>query len=321
MKFKGQLSDNGVFWLQRRIVPSLERLGREVTLLFTPDNLTFSQDTETTHGIRVHAVFRREVLFESYGLKSQNKDKIAFVVNTAMLLRVLKSIEEDFQRVELRLVKRRMCPAPDSQHLPFLNFSTTGGRVCVVQDLPLVGRPLQGEEMNQLEACLPSAAAPQTSPGFYLDLMPLLAAHLPATVDRLKNINHALHLTLTQAGDFLVEARTPGVVLGSHHVGLKVMPRDQERARAQTPSTSTSTFDPSLLDIALETGEGLQVKVRVRDLARALQAHSTRPNRVLAGISKTKGFVQLALQYHKPNTDRIDMDVVMHIKLPVQVED
>lgn len=40
-----------------------------------------------------------------------------------------------------------------------------------------------------------------------------------------------------------------------------------------------------------------------------------------AGVSRMKGFVQLALQYAKRGTDTIDPGVVIHIKLPVMVED
>jgi hypothetical protein len=145
MKLKSELNETGVFWLQRRLCPVLERLGKEVTLLFTPDSLTFVQDTNTTQGIRVHAIFKQvrfdknlcalyrccpndcthactivrtlicctndctnwfcslasrvqDVLFHIYGCKSQNDDKICIKVNTTMLVRVLKSIEEGFER-------------------------------------------------------------------------------------------------------------------------------------------------------------------------------------------------------------------------------
>ena len=42
--------------------------------------------------------------------------------------------------------------------------------------------------------------------------------------------------------------------------------------------------------------------------------------RATTGISRMKGFVQLALQYVKQGTDTIDPGVVIHIKLPVMVE-
>ena len=59
MKFKSELNETGVHWLQKRLCPVLERFGKEVILLFTPGSLTFVQDTHITQGIRVHAIFKQ----------------------------------------------------------------------------------------------------------------------------------------------------------------------------------------------------------------------------------------------------------------------
>mmetsp|Transcript_38476 Transcript_38476/g.73722 ORF Transcript_38476/g.73722 Transcript_38476/m.73722 type:complete len:320 (+) Transcript_38476:257-1216(+) len=318
MKFKGELHEEGTSWLKLRLAPVLERLGKEVTLLLAPKSVTFIQDAATTQGIRVHATFAPEVLFQEYGIRSQNEDKICFRLNTSMLMRVLRSIEDDFEKVEIRLVKRRVSEQ-DQQQMPFLNFSTTSSKLNIVQDLPLIGKPFQPAELQAVEQTLPSRDNPAVAPPYFLDIQPLVVSQLPQVVDRLKYINDVVQLATTQAGDLHLHAETMAVGLGSEYCGLKVLPQEQARPRSANDAQAHTT-PSSRLQESLRKEEAHQVSVRARDLARCLLCHNTKPDRLLCGISRNKGFVQLALQYIKAFTDRINPGVVLHIKMPVQVE-
>ena len=57
MKFKAELSGDGVEWLKIKLAPVLERLGKEVTLLLTTAAVTVVQDQDSTGSIRVHSTF------------------------------------------------------------------------------------------------------------------------------------------------------------------------------------------------------------------------------------------------------------------------
>eukprot|EP00240_Pyramimonas_obovata_P013252 CAMPEP_0118943364 /NCGR_PEP_ID=MMETSP1169-20130426/38172_1 /TAXON_ID=36882 /ORGANISM="Pyramimonas obovata, Strain CCMP722" /LENGTH=234 /DNA_ID=CAMNT_0006888603 /DNA_START=438 /DNA_END=1142 /DNA_ORIENTATION=+ len=233
-----------------------------------------------------------------------------------MLARVLKSIEEGFESVEMRLVKRRVEEQGNIQ-LPFLNFNTTSAALDIVQDLPIIGKPMQPSDLKQIEETLPQLDNTTSLPTYYLDVQPLVVAQLPQVVDRLKNINEVIQLATTQAGDFHLQAQTVSVTLGAEHAGLKVLPQAQARAHPDGGDARDST---RRLLAALRREEAHQVSVRARDLARCLLCQQTKPDRVLCGISNNKGFVQFGLQYRKPESDRLDEGVTVYIKLPVQVE-
>lgn len=67
--------------------------------------------------------------------------QIAFRLETASLNRVLRGLQiSEAQHVSMRLVKRTL---EDGSSCPFLNFRCLGKDIDLVQDLPLVGNPLQ----------------------------------------------------------------------------------------------------------------------------------------------------------------------------------
>ncbi|KAK3272255.1 hypothetical protein CYMTET_19433, partial [Cymbomonas tetramitiformis] len=279
MKFKGELNENGVIWLQRRLIPVLERLGKEVILLLTPSAVLFIQDTKSTQGLLIHTIFQQASIFSVYRVQSRNEDKICVKVNASLFTRVLKSIQGDFERVEIKLVKRRVAEQ-EAVQLPFLNFSTASAAVNIVQDLPIIGNPFLASEVQEVERTLPNNEAIGDR-SYYLDIQPLLVSQMQQVVEKLKNLNDVIQLATTQDGNLHLQADAQTVTLGSEYRGLKVLPQRLALDRQADDDESCSGDPATRLQEALGRGEAEQVSIRAKDLARGLLCQGTKPDRVL----------------------------------------
>lgn len=147
MKFKGSFSSVGVNWLER-FVPIFDKLGKELSVLLTPNTLHLIQGHTVSGGLELHADLLQEEVFDEYKISSNNGDKIAFKLDPAVLYRVLRGlIGSEATHIEVKLIKRVVAP---ERSLPFLNFNSKG-MVDIVQDVPLAG-PLNRREIEDLEA-------------------------------------------------------------------------------------------------------------------------------------------------------------------------
>ena len=135
MKFRATFSSVGVQWLER-FVPVFDKLGKELSVLLTPNTLHLVQDAVASGGLELHADLLKDEVFDEYKIASNNADKIAFALEPATLHRVLRGlIGSEATHVEVKLIKRTVAPGKAS---PFLNFSSKGV-VDITQDVPLAG--------------------------------------------------------------------------------------------------------------------------------------------------------------------------------------
>ena len=142
MKFRATFSSVGVQWLER-FVPVFDKLGKELSVLLTPNTLHLVQDAVASGGLELHADLLKDEVFDEYKIASNNADKIAFALEPATLHRVLRGlIGSEATHVEVKLIKRTVAPGKAS---PFLNFSSKGV-VDITQDVPLAG-PLTKREV------------------------------------------------------------------------------------------------------------------------------------------------------------------------------
>lgn len=83
-------------------------------------------------GVQCIAQFRKDVIFTDYRISSQNNDRIAFVIDIALLHRALRSAVSilrsggggvgDELHIQIKLVKK--LPAGAAHALPYLSFET-----------------------------------------------------------------------------------------------------------------------------------------------------------------------------------------------------
>lgn len=83
----------------------------------------------SSDGVQCIAQFRKDVIFTDYRISSQNNDRIAFVIDIALLHRALRSAVSilhsgvgDELHIQIKLVKK--LPSGAAHALPYLSFET-----------------------------------------------------------------------------------------------------------------------------------------------------------------------------------------------------
>ena len=202
MKFRATFSSVGVQWLER-FVPVFDKLGKELSVLLTPNTLHLVQDAVASGGLELHADLLKDEVFDEYKIASNNADKIAFALEPATLHRVLRGlIGSEATHVEVKLIKRTVAPG---KALPFLNFSSKGV-VDITQDVPLAG-PLTKREVARLETLV---QANVKDVPYWLNLDRSATESTAVTVERLKAVGAVVELATTRAGALHLVAVSAG---------------------------------------------------------------------------------------------------------------
>lgn len=273
MKFKASFSSVGVNWLER-FVPIFDKLGKELSVLLTPNTLHLIQGHAVSGGLELHADLLQEEVFDEYKISSNNGDKIAFKLEPAVLYRVLRGlIGSEATFAEMKLIKRVVAP---DRSLPFLNFSSKG-IVDIVQDVPLAG-PLNRREVEDLEVRAwgeglgrgrrgfeweknPECWAPRRY-DFIAPLTPRLA-HTSANPSGFRGAHHPV--PYTQA---LVQANVVNVPywLNMDRLGTEAMHASVERFRAVGPKVELATTKAGVLHLTTSRGGAVTLGVEYRGI-------------------------------------------------------
>ena len=222
MKFKCTLSSMGVTWLER-FVPIFDKMGKELSVLFTPETLHLVQGAADSGGLELHADLLVKEAFDEYKIASNNEDKIAVKLETATLYRVLRGlVGSEATHIEVKLIKRVV---REGLSLPFLNFASTG-LVDIAQDVPL-GGPLNSRELSDLERIV-QANVVNVPYWLNLDRHATEGAHQAA--ERFKAVGPRTELATTKAGSLhLATAKGGSVTLGTEYRGLTVLPNAEDQ--------------------------------------------------------------------------------------------
>ena len=232
MKFRATFSSVGVQWLER-FVPVFDKLGKELSVLLTPNTLHLVQDAVASGGLELHADLLKDEVFDEYKIASNNADKIAFALEPATLHRVLRGlIGSEATHVEVKLIKRTVAPGKAS---PFLNFSSKGV-VDITQDVPLAG-PLTKREVARLETLV---QANVKDVPYWLNLDRSATETTAMTVERLKAVGTVVELATTRAGALHLVAASAGAggaVIGAELRNHPVLPAEAEMRTTRSRRT------------------------------------------------------------------------------------
>ncbi|XP_077244198.1 hus1-like protein [Tasmannia lanceolata] len=314
MKFKAILTDNGVNLLEKRFVPSLEKMGRVCHLYLTRDHTMFLHNLLNGDGVQSIAQFRKETLFKDYRISSQNEDRIAFTIDLGLLHRALKSSLniEGGECIQIKLVKK-LPPSGEGgaasthqQPMPFLTFETKGYKSAVIQDVP-ISKPLSRSDVLELQSALDMA---QDLPQTLVQVPDLL--QLQNLVDRLKHISDVLNVFITQYGDLHLQVCTTLITLGSEFRKLRVL-----GVQANVPTANQDMSARSRTEMALQRGEALSVQVSVKHFAKSLQCHLAKPDCAFYGIAPEGACLTVIFQFFIPGTRQTDKSISLHCRLPV----
>ena len=232
MKFRATFSSVGVQWLER-FVPVFDKLGKELSVLLTPNTLHLVQDAVASGGLELHADLLKDEVFDEYKIASNNADKIAFALEPATLHRVLRGlIGSEATHVEVKLIKRTVAPG---KALPFLNFSSKGV-VDITQDVPLAG-PLTKREVARLETLV---QANVKDVPYWLNLDRSATESTAVTVERLKAVGAVVELATTRAGALHLVAVSAGAGGASSAPSSRTSPRSPRR-RSDRDSNGQTT--------------------------------------------------------------------------------
>ena len=241
MKFKATFSSVGVQWLER-FAPIFDKLGKELSVLFTPNSIHLVQNHAESGGIEIHADLLKDEVFDACLLQSANDNKIGVRLEPASLCRVLRGlVGSEATHVEVKLIKREVAPGTS---LPFLCFDSKGV-VDVVQDVPLAG-PLNRREVEDLETIV-QANVVDVPYWLCLDRAATEAAH--AAVERFRAVGDVVELATTKAGSLHLTTNKGGhVALGAE---LRRVPSDDTavvpiRPRSRCERRSLRTLSPGV---------------------------------------------------------------------------
>eukprot|EP00262_Sarcandra_glabra_P015724 TRINITY_DN490_c1_g2_i1.p1 TRINITY_DN490_c1_g2~~TRINITY_DN490_c1_g2_i1.p1 ORF type:complete len:314 (-),score=42.62 TRINITY_DN490_c1_g2_i1:742-1683(-) len=307
MKFKAFLTENGVNLLEKRFVPSLEKMGRVCHVYLSRDHAIFVHNILNGDGVQTIAQLDKDTLFQDYRISSQNDDRIAFAVDLSLLHRALKSsltIDGGRDRLQIKLVKKL---SPNSTHpMPFLTFETKGYKSAVIQDVP-ISKPLSRADVMELQSALDMA---QDLPQTLVRVPDLL--QLQNLVDRLKHVGDLLNVSITQYGDFQLQVSTTMVTVGAEFRKLRVL-----GVQADIPAGDRDMSAPSRTEMAIQRGEALSVQVSMKHFAKSLQCHLTKPDCAFYGIAPQGACLTVIFQFFIPGTTQTDKSISLHCRLPV----
>ena len=318
MKFRATFSSVGVQWLER-FVPVFDKLGKELSVLLTPNTLHLVQDAVASGGLELHADLLKDEVFDEYKIASNNADKIAFALEPATLHRVLRGlIGSEATHVEGKLIKRTVAPG---KALPFLNFSSKGV-VDITQDVPLAG-PLTKREVARLETLV---QANVKDVPYWLNLDRSATESTAVTVERLKAVGAVVELATTRAGALhlvAVSAGAGGAVIGAELRNLASLPAEEERPgleRTDDRSDDASTGAAERLQRAKTSGAAAAVRVDTRLLWKSLAGTHANPSDCLVGVAGNKGHVELVYRFDRQAVHGNDA-VGLMVRVPVEEED
>ena len=318
MKFRATFSSVGVQWLER-FVPVFDKLGKELSVLLTPNTLHLVQDAVASGGLELHADLLKDEVFDEYKIASNNADKIAFALEPATLHRVLRGlIGSEATHVEVKLIKRTVAPG---KALPFLNFSSKGV-VDITQDVPLAG-PLTKREVARLETLV---QANVKDVPYWLNLDRSATESTAVTVERLKAVGAVVELATTRAGALhlvAVSAGAGGAVIGAELQNLTSLPAEKERPgleRTDDRSDDASTGAAERLQRAKTSGAAAAVRVDTRLLWKSLAGTHANPSDCLVGVAGNKGHVELVYRFDRQAVHGNDA-VGLMVRVPVEEDD
>ena len=318
MKFRATFSSVGVQWLER-FVPVFDKLGKELSVLLTPNTLHLVQDAVASGGLELHADLLKDEVFDEYKIASNNADKIAFALEPATLHRVLRGlIGSEATHVEVKLIKRTVAPG---KALPFLNFSSKGV-VDITQDVPLAG-PLTKREVARLETLV---QANVKDVPYWLNLDRSATESTAVTVERLKAVGAVVELATTRAGALhlvAVSAGAGGAVIGAELQNLTSLPAEKERPgleRTDDRSDDASTGAAERLQRAKTSGAAAAVRMDTRLLWKSLAGTHANPSDCLVGVAGNKGHVELVYRFDRQAVHGNDA-VGLMVRVPVEDDD
>ena len=318
MKFRATFSSVGVQWLER-FVPVFDKLGKELSVLLTPNTLHLEQDAVASGGLELHADLLKDEVFDEYKIASNNADKIAFALEPATLHRVLRGlIGSEATHVEVKLIKRTVAPG---KALPFLNFSSKGV-VDITQDVPLAG-PLTKREVARLETLV---QANVKDVPYWLNLDRSATESTAVTVERLKAVGAVVELATTRAGALhlvAVSAGAGGAVIGAELRNLASLPAEEERPgleRTDDRSDDASTGAAERLQRAKTSGAAAAVRMDTRLLWKSLAGTHANPSDCLVGVAGNKGHVELVYRFDRQAVHGNDA-VGLMVRVPVEDDD
>ncbi|CEF98115.1 Checkpoint protein Hus1/Mec3 [Ostreococcus tauri] len=312
MRLRGDLGDVGARWLER-FAPVFERLGSEVTVMFSPQTIILLQSARATGGIDAHADLRVDEVFERLKMTSANDDKIAARLEPSALSRALRGmIALEATRVEARLVKR--AASAESRAMPYLNFTAIDGRAEVSQDVPIVG-PLNRAEVA---ACEKIVEANVVDVPYWLDCDRFALESVRETVERFARVSDFVEVTTTRSGSLYVTASRGSVrMLGSEYRGLRVLPAEADEYDERADDAGGVA---SRLAEIKSSGIGNTVMLSVKHLQRGLLGCASNPSNLLVGISSRGNYFELVFRYGA-QTERDGDSVGFMVRIPVVADE
>ncbi|KAK4840024.1 hypothetical protein QYF36_026728 [Acer negundo] len=314
MKFKAFLTENGVNLLEKRFLPTLDKMGKICHLFLTREHAFFLHNLLSGDGVQSIAQFQKEALFDDYRISSQNEDRIAFAIDISLLNRAVRSSVSicselggggsNANRLQIKLVKK--LPPNSTLPTPFLTFETKGYKSAVIQDVP-ISKPLSRAQVLELQTALDMAQdLPQT-----LVQVPDLN-QLQNFVDRMKLVGDLLNVSISKYGDLHVQTSTTLITLGAEFRKLLVV-----GDRAVPPPEDQNVSAQIRSERAILRGDAQSVQVNVKHFSKSLQCHQVKPDCAFYGIAPQGACLTVIFQFFIPGTRQTDKSISLHCRLPV----
>lgn len=282
MKFKALLTADGVNLLDKRFLPAMDKVGRICLMYLTKEDTMFLHNLSPSFGgsdgVQCIAQFRKDVIFTDYRISSQNNDRIAFVIDIALLHRALRSAVSilrsggvgvgDELHIQIKLVKK--LPSGAAHSLPYLSFETK----------TLVQVP---------------------------DMI-----YLQNLVEKLRNGGDVLSVSITQYGDLHLHVSTSLITVGSEFHQLKVL-----GVRDDAPTANQNLTPSSRIETAIQRGAAQTVQVSMKHLAKSLNCHLSKPDAAFYGIAPMGACLTMIFQFFIPGTRQMNNSISLHCRLPV----
>jgi len=259
MKLRGTLTQLGLSWLDR-ILPLFEKLNKKtLTLYFNPTQMSLVLRPDEAHGVDVHAdvsvsdedndggengninnnnnnnngsgqIFEQK----SYVCTSVVQNQIAFKVDSNGLLRVVKGlVNVNATGAHVKLLRRERRRKDNNNTMngdgakqgltPVLCFSSFGGEIDIVQDVPIYG-PLNRKDVEDIAMAIDTRRFEEVP--YWLDLDYQSASVLREATERLKFVSARVEVVVGREGVVHIAGeKTATASAGVELRGVPVAPR------------------------------------------------------------------------------------------------
>jgi hypothetical protein len=351
MKLKGELSQQGIQWLDR-VLPLFEKLSAQqqqqqqrssnltttkkqnlsLTIYFDSNQMSLVCRREDTNGVDLHCDMQTCELFQlkSYVCQSQYRNQIAFKVSVHSFLRVVKSlVSVKAQGAQVKLLRREH-KRDRTKMTPMFSFASFGGDLDIVQDVNIYG-PLNRKEIEDISDQIDTRRFKEVP--YWLDLDFQAAQALREALEHLKHVSARVEVCCGRDGTVHIAGeKTVVASAGVELRGVPIAPSERDSFVAIREEARTAQM--RLAEMRADRSNRTQTTrgiLSAKQLGKGFMGTMTRPDVCFFGFADGARRLEMVHRFYSARRVIVDAEsgkqeesqdsVIVRFRIPVEEEE